>query len=101
MVRTRRRWLALTAIAAAFGAVAAAYAGCTVFDILTPEQTYLDTNDDAAFVCGAIFACRDSQLARGLAMSAGIPVSDSNFSLCMTWLTAPLPPNRIGIDSQR
>lgn len=93
------------AVCVGFGVVAAvgSLVACTVFDNLTPQQTFLDSTDEAARLCAWLFKC-DAQgygLAQAVATSAGVPLSDKSFSMCATWLTGPLPPNRIGLDLQR
>src|SRR5207247_2542507 len=55
--------LILVALAIAGAAILFSHVACTVFENLTPEQTFLDSIDDAAKLCGAMFRCRDEHLA--------------------------------------
>lgn len=89
------------AVGTAAGAVALVVDACTAFNDLVPDPTYLDSTDDAARVCTKLFSCASSGLPDAVRLSIGVPVSDDNFSVCMTWLSAPLPSNRIGVDVQR
>jgi hypothetical protein len=55
-------------------------------------------DDKAARLCSRVFACPN--LGASIAMSLGVPVSDTNFSQCVTWINGPIAPNRRGFAYQ-
>ncbi len=74
---------------------------CTVFDGITPPESgsggaggaatlgesYL-TSSAAIKVCSAVRTCPG--LTEAIRMSTGIPISEQNFSTCLSWLTGPI-----------
>jgi hypothetical protein len=61
------------------------------------KPAYLSMQD-AAKACALIFHC--PLLASSIMASISVPVDRLSFSLCMSWLAGPLPPNRPGIQTQ-
>ena len=60
-------------------------------------QGYLSLAD-AARVCSLVFQC--SELASSVLASVAVPVDPTNYSLCVHWLAAPIPPDRVGFAVQ-
>jgi hypothetical protein len=58
--------------------------------------TYLPL-DQAMKACS--FALKCPFLAESIALSVGVPVGNTNYSECLTWLAAPVP-NRVGAQAQ-
>jgi hypothetical protein len=54
--------------------------------------------DDAARVCSMVFKCQE--LAPSVLVSVAVPVDPINYSLCVHWLAAPMPPDRPGLAVQ-
>ena len=54
--------------------------------------------DDAARACSLIFKC--PELAPSVLVSVAVPVDPINYSLCVHWLAAPVPPDRPGLAVQ-
>ncbi len=63
-----------------------------------PPVTYLSI-DDAARLCSLVFQCPVLDIS--IQYSAGLPIDNYNFSLCMSWLAGPLPASRPGVPEQR
>lgn len=59
-----------------------------------PEAPGYLSLSEAAAACSAVFRC--PQLARSIVYSMAIPVDELNYSLCVSWLAGPIPPNRVG-----
>jgi hypothetical protein len=62
-----------------------------------PPPGYLSLAD-AARVCTLVFSCPD--LASSVLASVAVPVDPVNYSLCVHWLSAPMPPDRVGFAVQ-
>lgn len=105
--------LALTALVLAAAGGAAWAPACTTFsDVTVPEPdagepeedagpsavSFLSTID-AAKVCALAHSCPG--LASSLIASSSVPIDSGNFSMCLTWLAGPLPPNRVGLAVQQ
>lgn len=65
--------------------------------VLVPVEYMAE--DRAARACSRAFTCPN--LAASIARSTGVPVSATNFSLCMAWLTGPIAPDRRGFIEQQ
>lgn len=64
-----------------------------------PSTVAFLSSVDAAKVCAMALSCPG--LASSLIASTSVPIDSSNFSMCMTWLAGPLPPNRVGLAVQQ
>ncbi|HEY6459703.1 MAG TPA: hypothetical protein VIY73_06110, partial [Polyangiaceae bacterium] len=62
-----------------------------------PPPGYLSLAD-AARVCTLVFSCPD--LASSVLASVAVPVDPVNYSLCVHWLAAPMPTDRVGFAVQ-
>jgi hypothetical protein len=54
---------------------------------------------DAAKLCSRIMQC--PALATDVIASTAVPVDPNNFSLCMDWLSGPIPNDRVGFSAQQ
>jgi hypothetical protein len=54
---------------------------------------------EAARVCSRVFDCPN--LGASITMSVGVPINETNFSQCMTWINGPIAPNRRGFALQK
>ena len=117
--------LLIAIVAPALGALVAS--SCTTFDGLSvpsdaglPDTTFADVPvketappeaapeaapppgylsiADAARVCTLVFACPG--LASSVLASVAVPLDPVNYSLCVHWLSAPMPPDRVGFAVQ-
>jgi hypothetical protein len=52
----------------------------------------------AARLCSLVFQC--PALAQSILASLAVPIDPVNYSLCMHWLAAPMPPDRVGFAVQ-
>jgi len=96
------RWVRGIFVAPLVSLVFQAY-GCTVFDGLTvpppriPFPGYLSLRDGVR-VCHLVQQC--PLLSAAIARSIGVPANDTQFSMCLSWLSGPLPTNRYGLTAQ-
>lgn len=81
----RARWAVLGGLVAT---VTLGPAGCTSFDDAVADQGYFDVAG-AVLVCARVFSC--PHLGASLRQSLGVPIDDSNFSMCLSWLAGPSP----------
>jgi hypothetical protein len=67
--------------------------GSTGLHYLSPE--------DGARLCSRLAECPEPELLESVVDSTGIPLDQTNYSLCMTWATGPIPNDRIGFAYQQ
>lgn len=95
--------LARSMVVMALGGFVSVVHGCTVFDGLTvppakvPYSGYLSV-EDGVRVCHRVHAC--PLLSAAIARSIGVPANPLMFSVCLSWLSGPLPATRFGLDAQ-
>jgi hypothetical protein len=118
----RRRATVLALALAASGAGLAVAGSCTTFNGVvvpaadgsssdtSPEATPVEAAPEAstapgyvslaeaARVCSLVFEC--PLLASSVLASLAVPVDPTNYSLCVHWLAAPVPPDRVGFAVQ-
>jgi hypothetical protein len=102
-----------TVLAAGLAALSA-IAACTIFNNVSAQPTDGGTQDDvavgpdggtlsfldrdhAARACANAVSC--TELGSSIYSSVSVPILGSNFSMCMDWLSGPLPPSRPGIQA--
>lgn len=119
----RRAWRAPVVVLACVVGAGGIAASCTTFDGLAvpPPQDastdvvqeapppadvheassgppgYLSTSD-AGHLCSLLMQC--PYLATSIIDSLAVPADPTNYSLCMHWLSGPIPPDRVGLTAQ-
>jgi hypothetical protein len=63
-----------------------------------PTQVAYLSVEDAARLCSLAFRCKE--LPATITGATSVPIDPQNYSDCMTWLTGPIPPTRIGLQIQ-
>jgi hypothetical protein len=111
--------IACLAAVAMTGLTASFAASCTTFNGLSPGgavdsgggDVTPDSPDsgpnppgylslaDAARLCSRVVQC--PALATDVIASTTVPVDANNYSLCLHWLTGPIPPDRVGFAAQQ
>jgi hypothetical protein len=118
----RRAWRAPIVVLACVAGAAAIVVACTTFDGAVATEQDASTDDvftvdvhpetapveagapgylptsEAARLCSLLFKC--PYLATSIIDSLAVPADGLNYSLCMHWLSGPIPPDRVGMTLQ-